>query len=149
MMPPSPETSKRWYSMYCRECGTEEMMADAAGDARLVARRDEHNRRHVLREDSEPSDAQVQAAMSAARAVYIANGWVLSAPHAEEEDAMRAALRAVWGHGENNRGEAAAVSSALWASLKGHVPTDEQMGNAYLAAGYRRVAEVGQAVHDG
>lgn len=46
MMPPSPETSKRWYSMYCRVCGIEEMMADTADDPRLVARRDEHNHGH-------------------------------------------------------------------------------------------------------
>lgn len=44
IMPPSPETSKRWWSMYCRECGIEEGMADSSDDERLIAQRDEHNR---------------------------------------------------------------------------------------------------------
>lgn len=86
IMPPSPETSKRWYSMYCHECGTEEMMADAPGDARLMAHREEHNRRHVLRGDGEPSDEQVRAVV---REVY--------GPDEPEEwqmDNARAALRA-------------------------------------------------------
>lgn len=43
IMPPSPETSRRWYSMYCRECGIEEMMTETVDDPRLIARRDEHN----------------------------------------------------------------------------------------------------------
>lgn len=48
IMPPSPETSKRWWTMYCRECGIEEGMADSADDERLIARLDEHNRQVTL-----------------------------------------------------------------------------------------------------
>ena len=59
IMPPSPETSKRWYSMYCRECGVEEMMTDTADDPRMVARRDEHNRKRHSEPQGEPSDAGV------------------------------------------------------------------------------------------
>lgn len=62
IMPPSPETSKRWYSMYCRECGVEEMMADTADDPRLVSRRDKHNRERHSAPQGEASDAQVDDA---------------------------------------------------------------------------------------
>lgn len=58
IMPPSPETSKRWYSMYCLVCGVEEMMADTADDPRLLDRRDEHNRERHAEPQGEPSDAQ-------------------------------------------------------------------------------------------
>lgn len=37
--------------------------------------------------------------------------------------------------------KASEVSSRLWATLKGHTPTDEQMGQAYLDAGYRLISE--------
>lgn len=86
IMPPAPETSQRWYSMYCRVCGVEEMMTATADDPRLIAHRDDHNRRHhapaeppssenaytgiplseVIRsEQGEPSDAQVYDAEAA------------------------------------------------------------------------------------
>lgn len=61
MMPPSPETSKRWYSMYCRACGVEEMMADTADDPSLVARRDEHNLEGHSAPQGEASEAQIDA----------------------------------------------------------------------------------------
>lgn len=60
LMPPSPETSKRWYSMYCRVCGIEEMMAGTADDPRLLARRDEHNRERHAEPQGEPSDARAK-----------------------------------------------------------------------------------------
>ena len=67
LMPPSPETSKRWYSMYCRACGIEEMMAETEDDPRLVARRDAHNRERHAEPQGEPSDAEVDAAADAMR----------------------------------------------------------------------------------
>ncbi|WP_417540766.1 hypothetical protein [Microbacterium maritypicum] len=60
IMPPSPETSNRWYSMYCRVCGVEEMMADTADDPRLLDRRDEHNRERHAEPQGEPSDARAK-----------------------------------------------------------------------------------------
>lgn len=42
-MPPSPESNRSYWSMYCKECGIEEMLMDTADDPRLVARRDDHN----------------------------------------------------------------------------------------------------------
>lgn len=85
IMPSSPETSKRWYSMYCRECGVEEMMAETADDPRLIERRDAHNR--VIHPQGEPSDADLDAARAeiAARMNYKVE---------PTRDAMRAALRA-------------------------------------------------------
>ena len=60
IMPPSPETSQRWYSMYCRVCGIEEMMAETADDPRLIARRDGHNRTMHT-----PTDDEREAAFKA------------------------------------------------------------------------------------
>lgn len=45
VMPPSPETARRWWTMYCRACGIEEGMAESENDPRLIAHRDEHNRK--------------------------------------------------------------------------------------------------------
>ena len=47
-MPPSPETARRHWEMYCPLCGIEECTADAPDEPRVVARRDEHNRGHDL-----------------------------------------------------------------------------------------------------
>lgn len=75
IMPPSPETSKRWYSMYCRVCGVEEMMADTADDPRLLDRRDEHNRERHAEPQGEPSDAQVDAVAKAIAEAANADYW--------------------------------------------------------------------------
>lgn len=45
-MSPSPETSRRWWTMYCRECGIEETMYETPDDPRLIEHRDAHNREH-------------------------------------------------------------------------------------------------------
>ncbi|MGO3887003.1 MAG: hypothetical protein ACTJHU_11970 [Mycetocola sp.] len=50
IMPASPETSRRLWTMYCRECGIEECMADAKNDERLAQHTEDHNRqRHSQR----------------------------------------------------------------------------------------------------
>lgn len=43
VMPPSPESARRIWTMYCRVCGVEEFMADSPDDAALLAHRDKHN----------------------------------------------------------------------------------------------------------
>lgn len=58
-MPPSPESNRRYWSMYCRECGIEEMMADSAGDPRLIARRDNHNANIHAPVVPQPSESDV------------------------------------------------------------------------------------------
>ena len=42
-MPPSPETSALFWTMYCRACGVEEFMAHDREDPGLIAHRDKHN----------------------------------------------------------------------------------------------------------
>lgn len=42
-MPPSIETSRRWWTMYCHTCGVEEMLAKTPDDPALLARVREHN----------------------------------------------------------------------------------------------------------
>lgn len=45
-MPPSPETSARYWESHCPVCATYEGMYRYANDERLIALRDEHNARH-------------------------------------------------------------------------------------------------------
>ena len=54
--PPSMETSKRYWEVYCPSCTTHECTL-GEGDPRLTVRRDEHNRDHAKRPLPWPGDA--------------------------------------------------------------------------------------------
>lgn len=42
-MPPSPETNRRLWTMYCRECGVEEYMAESPDNPGLIEHAEKHN----------------------------------------------------------------------------------------------------------
>ncbi len=44
-MPPSPESNRRYWTMYCRVCGIEERLAAGPGDPTLIAHTEAHNAR--------------------------------------------------------------------------------------------------------
>lgn len=117
MMPKSPETILRWWSVYCRECGIEEGMAKE-DTPWLVKLRDDHNAKmhpdlaHQLQEYTDTT-----AAYEAGEDVVPGDCWraclasllevpLADVPHfvylypvtddADESDAVRA-LRAVYG----------------------------------------------------
>lgn len=56
-MRPSPETSRRYWEMWCGSCGIEEGMADRRDEPRLVERLAQHNAEfHPTQDEREETD---------------------------------------------------------------------------------------------
>lgn len=69
-MPPQPETSRRYWEVWCPTCTTHEGVYDE-GDARLGTLRDEHNWLHYRQPLTGPvSEPSEEAIYAAARAIH-------------------------------------------------------------------------------
>lgn len=49
-VPPAPETSRRYWEMWCPTCGVQEVLAFSADNPLLVEHTERHNRWHAEQE---------------------------------------------------------------------------------------------------
>lgn len=106
----SPETSKRYWEVYCPTCSTHECLF-GQGDPRLTERRDEHNRQHAERPLAWHGDPEHEQLAAAQATITRAVEWgenVLSMEDAvtlrsilsqSPTDALQAVKAAAWDEG--------------------------------------------------
>lgn len=106
MMPPSPETSAVWYSVYCRDCGIEEGMAHEKDSPMLIGQRNRHNAEYHPPAPSADREKLIAEAKSKAQKAFPHRNPYLEGGAYMGEERSRIPLREAYARGYVDAAEA-------------------------------------------